>query len=116
MSGCQNETHPVFSPSPSPSPRTAPADAVLQSGDVPTGLEKCAISGSLDGYISAIELADLKLAARWSAQWAQLRSAGARAGAISIFAADTSACTAELGAVPSVKAMASLVIQFADAG
>jgi hypothetical protein len=116
LSACQNETHPVFSPSPSPTPRTAPSAAVLQSGDVPSGLEKCASSGTLDAYISSVELSDLKLAAQWGAEWAQLRSGGARAGAISIYAADTSACTAELGATPSVKALASVVIQFGDAG
>ena len=116
MTGCQNETHPVFSPSPIPSPRTAPTAAILQPGEVPDGLEKCALSGPLDTYISAVELSDLKLAARWAAQWAELRSEGAQAGAVSIYAADMSACTAELGATTSVKAVMSLVIQFADAG
>lgn len=116
MTACQNETHPVFSPSPIPSPRTAPSAAVLQSSDVPAGVEKCATTGSLDAYISAVELTDLKLAAQWGAEWAELRSAGARAGAISIYAADTSACTAELGATSSVKALASVVLQFGDAG
>ena len=114
ISACQNETHPVFSPSPIPTPRTAPSAAILQPNDVSAGLERCTLSGSLDSYISAVEASDLKLAARWGAAWAEMRSDGARGGAISIFAADTSACSAELGATTSTKAMASVVIQFGD--
>jgi hypothetical protein len=117
MTACQNETHPAFSPAPSPTPRTAPTAAILQDSDVPMDVAACPGSGSLDSYISNVELADLKLAAQWSAQWADLRSRGARAGAISIYAADTSiACSAELGATALVKALASVVIQFGDEG
>ena len=112
LAGCQNETHPVFSPSPNPTPRTAPAAAVLQPNEVPPGLTKCPASGSLDTYISAVELDDLRLAAQWSAQWAELRSRGARAGAISIYVDDPTACGDELGATTSTKAIASMVMQF----
>jgi hypothetical protein len=116
LASCQNETHPVFSPSPNPSPRAAPTAAVLQPNEVPAGLTKCPASGPLDSYISAVELSDLRLAAQWGAQWAELRSRGARAGAISIYADDTSACGDELAATTSAKAIASAVIEFAEVG
>ena len=116
LTACQNETHPVFSPSPSPSPRTAPSAAVLQASDVPSGLTKCASSGSLDAYISTVEVDDIRLSAQWAAQWAELRSNGAHAGAISIYAANSSACAVELGATTTVKALASVVIEFGDVG
>jgi hypothetical protein len=113
---CQNETHPASSPVPSPTPHLAPTAAILQSGDVPATISVCVGSGPLDVYLSVLDSADPKLAAQWSAQWVELRSHGARAGAISVYAANPSACKAELGATTSAKAVASVVIQFDDEG
>ncbi len=45
-----------------------------------------------------------------------MRKQGATEGAISVFAAGPSACSVELGATTSVKAMASFVARFADEG
>ena len=114
--GCQNETHPVSSPVPTPTPHTLPTAAILQSGDVPAGLSVCLGSGPMDVYLSVLENVDAALASRLTAEWSQLRAAGARAAAISTFAASPSACNAELGATTSVKAVSSFVAQFADEG
>ena len=113
---CQSETHAVFSPVPSPSPHTAPTAAILQSSDVPAGLNVCVGSGPIDVYLSVIAAADPTLSSRESDQWLQLRKQGATTGAISVFAANASACTAELGATTNVKAMTSFVAWFADEG
>ena len=116
LGACQNETHAVFSPVPSPSPHAAPTAAILQSADVPATVNPCIGSGPLDVYLSVLSNSDSALASRLSAEWDGLLSHGARAGAISVFAANPSACTAELGATTTVKSVASVVIQFGDEG
>jgi len=106
----------VVSPVPSPSPHTEATAAILQSGDVPAGLNVCLGSGPIDVYLSVLSNADADLAARESNYWQQLRTGGAIAGAISVFAANATACKAELGATTTVKAMTSIVFQFRDEG
>src|SRR5712692_382542 len=113
---CQSGTQPVVSPVPSPSPHTEATAAILQSGDVPAGLNVCLGSGPIDVYLSVLSNADADLAARESNYWQQLRTGGAIAGAISVFAANATACKAELGATTTVKAMTSIVFQFRDEG
>ena len=113
---CQNQPHPVSSPVPTPTPHTAPTAAILQSGDVPAGLNVCLGSGPIDVYLSVLSDADATLAARETTQWQALRELGAKTGAISLFTSDTSACKIEFGATGTVKAMASFVAQFADEG
>jgi hypothetical protein len=113
---CQSETHAVFSPSPSPSPHATATAAILQSSDVPAGLNVCIGSGPVDVFLSVLAGTDPTLASHESEQWLQLRSQGATAGAISVFAANPSACSAELGATTGVKAMTSFVARFADEG
>ena len=113
---CQNEPHPVVSPVPSPTPHTVPTAAILQSGDVPAGLNVCLGSGPIDVYLSVLADADATLAARETTQWQALRQLGAKGGAISLFTSDPSACKVEFGATGTVKAMASFVAQFADEG
>jgi hypothetical protein len=113
--GCQsNPPTPVASPS--PSPHTAPTDAVLQSSDVPAGLNACLGSGPIDVYLTTLAQSNANLAAQVGAQWAQLRAAGATSGAISLFTSTPAACNAELGATTSAKAMAAFVASFGDAG
>ena len=114
LTACQNETHPAFSPALTPTPHAAPTAAVLQSGDVPAGLTACAGSGPMDVYLSVLESSEPALAGRITDQWLGLLKIGASAGAISVFAADSSACKAELGTTTTTKAMASFVARFAD--
>ena len=113
---CQNETHAVFSPSPTPSPHTQPTVAVLQSSDVPAGLKVCPGSGPIDVYLTVLGQSDASLAGRDSDQWLQLRKEGALSGAISVFAAAPAACSAELGASATIKAVTSFVATFGDEG
>ncbi|HET9780300.1 MAG TPA: hypothetical protein VFR33_00845 [Candidatus Dormibacteraeota bacterium] len=113
---CQNETHAVFSPLPSPTPHTAPTAAILQSADVPAGLSVCVGSGPIDVYLSVLAITNPTLAANASGQWQALRALGAKAGAISVFTSDPSACKAEFAATTKVKAMSSFVAVFDDEG
>ena len=113
---CQNAAPPTPSPLPSPSPHTAPTASILQSGDVPAGLVVCLGSGPIDVYLTSLARSDAALAAGVAAQWQALRSGGAHDGAISLFAAGSSACGAELAATSSVKAITSFVAEFTDAG
>ena len=114
--GCQNETHAVFSPVPSPSPHAQPTQAILQSSDAPPGLVVCPGSGPIDVYLTVLVQSNASLAGSQAEQWLLLRSHGAESGAISVFAASPSACTAELGATTGVRALTSLVVRFPSAG
>ena len=106
----------MVSPIPSPTPHTSPTAAILQSTDIPAGLNPCLGSGPIDVYITSLAQSDAALAGRVGAQWEQLRIAGATAGAISLFTASPAACKAELGATSSIKSIASVVAVFDDPG
>jgi hypothetical protein len=116
LAACQNETHAVFSPSPTATPHTAPTAAILQSSDVPANLTVCQGSGPIDVYLSVLATTAPDLAARDTDYWSQLRAQGAVAGALSVFAADPSACKAELGATTNLKSVTSFVVQFGTEG
>jgi hypothetical protein len=116
VAGCQTAATPVASPQPSPTPHTAVATAVLQPGEVPAGLNPCPGSGPIAGYLANLAGGDPALASRVTGQWQQLRAEGAIDAAISLFAADPSACTAQLAATSTIQGAASLVAVFADEG
>jgi hypothetical protein len=111
--GCQTAAKPAASPVPSPTPHTAVAAAVLQAGEVPAGLNPCPNSGPIAAYLPNLDQA---LASRMTAQWQQLVAEGALDAAISLFAADSAACNAQLAATSNGKAAANLVVVFADEG
>jgi hypothetical protein len=113
---CQNAAAPVVTPSPRPSPHTTAIAAVLQSSEVPAGLNACPGSGPIGPYLLNLQAADPALATRVTAEWQQLQAEGAVDAAISLFAADPSACTAELGVNAATKAAAAFVAVFADEG
>ena len=116
LAACQSGTHPVSSPTaPSPTPSNLPTAAILQSADVPSGLNVCLGSGPIDVYIVSLAHADPALAARVGTQWQQLVVGGATGGAISLFTASPAACNAELGATSNVKSVTSFVAIFNDA-
>jgi hypothetical protein len=116
LMACQIGAQPAPTPTPvpSPTPHTAAVAAVLTASDVPSGLTACTATQTMDAYITS--LTDPVLAARTSDEWVQLKAAGAREAAISQFAADPAACTAELAATTKTRATASFVAAFADEG
>lgn len=113
---CQSAAQPVPSPIPSPSPHTAVADAVLQQGDVPGGLNPCAGSGPMDAYVTNLQSSQPALASRLNDEWQSLRTQGATGAAISLYTSDDSACSAELATVSRAKSTAAFVAVFADEG
>jgi hypothetical protein len=92
------------------------ATAVIQAGEVPGGLSICPGSGPIAGYLTTLQAGDAALAARLAAQWRQLQSKGATAAAITLYTYNPTACTAELAATSTTKALASFVAEFADEG
>jgi hypothetical protein len=115
---CQNPTQaaPTPSPSPIPTPHTAPTVAVLQSAEAPSGLSVCVGSGPVDVYLATLSSANAPFASSAASQWGELLQQGARDGAISIFAAGTSACGVELGSAAGTRAITSFVAEFGDEG
>ena len=116
LGACQNDSHAVFSPAPTATPHIAPTAAILQSNDVPKTFQACLGSGPIDVYLSVLATSAPDVASRATDYWSQLRSRGAVAGAISVFTANASACTAELGVTTAAKSVTSFVAQFADEG
>ena len=116
IAGCESRPVANVTPLPSVSPHTPAVQAVMQQTNVPTGLAPCADSGSFNAYITQIKAANASLGAAVAKQWSALQSAGAQDAAISIFAADPTACASELGASGQTRSAASFVVAFADAG
>jgi hypothetical protein len=116
LAGCQISSTPVAAPIVSPTPHTAAAAAALQPADVPVGLQPCPSSGPLAAYLTSLQTSNPTLAQRLSTQWQALKKAGAQDAAITLFAADPAACSAELAASGTVKSAASVVVRFADEG
>ena len=117
VAACQSIARPLASPTPtpSPSPHTAVADAVLQVGDIPSGLNLCSGSGPFDAYITNLQASQPALASSLNDEWQSLRTLGAVSAAISLYTSDNSACTAELAAAKP-KSAAAFVAMFRDEG
>jgi hypothetical protein len=115
VAACQNSAQAVPSPTPSPSPHTPVAEAVLQQGDVPSGLSPCTGSGPIDTYIASLQ-SQAALASRLTDEWQSLRTLGATSASISLFTSDVAACSAELAAASNAKSAAGFVAVFADEG
>jgi hypothetical protein len=120
LAACQTAPHAVLTAtptsSPSPTPHVTATAAILQPSEAPADLNVCLGSGPVDVYLTSLTQADATVGARASNQWRQLQSQGARNGAISLFAANASACSVELGATSTVRAVVSFVARFDDSG
>ena len=116
VAGCKTAATPVPTPEPSPTPHTPVTAAVLQPGEVPANLNPCTGSGPIATYLTGLATADPALATRMTGQWQQLRAGGALDAAISLFAADPTACTAQLAATSKIQAATSFAAVFTDEG
>ena len=117
VAACQSSAPAVVvSPSTSPSPHTVATDAVLQSAEIPAGLNPCLGSGPIEVYLTTLAQADANLGARVGAQWDELRLTGATSGAVSLFTSTAVACNAELATTSSAKSITAFVAVFSDAG
>ena len=115
LAACQISSTPVAAPVVSVNPHTAATAAVLQAGDV-AGLQACAGSGPIAGYLTYLRSVNASLADKHSAEWTQLKALGATDGAITLYASDPGACASEFAAVPSAKGETSIVVAFANEG
>ena len=113
---CQVASTPVAAPIVSPTPHTPATAAALQPAEAANGLEPCPNSGAMAAYLAGLRPSNPALAAKLSAEWATLQAAGADGAAVTLYAADPSACSAELAASGAVKSEASVVVAFADEG
>ena len=111
LTGCQIGGSPSPSPVASPTPHTPIAAAGLRASEAPGGLAACPGNGPLDKYILNLQATDPILAARLDSGWQLLEDHGATAAQISIFTADSAACSAELGTAKA-KSAASVVVAF----
>jgi len=111
LTGCEILGSSSPSPVASPSPHTPIADAGLKGSEAPGGLAACTSNGPLDKYILSLEATDPILAARLESGWQLLQDHGATAAQISIYAADSSACDAELG-TSKAKSAANVIVLF----
>jgi len=116
LAGCQVASTPVAAPIVSPTPHTPVANAALQASDVPADLKPCPASGPIAAYLATIRTSNPTLAQKLSAQWQALQKGGAQAAAITLFAADSAACSAELAATGTARSAASVVVIFGDEG
>lgn len=94
-------------------PPLDPARVVLQGDDIPADLQRCPGSGPVDGYLKALGARNPQARDAVEQGWKQLQAAGAAAGAIAVYAANSQACGGEPGAGPG-RTAASLVARFAD--
>jgi len=116
LAGCQVASAPVAAPIVSPTPHTPVANAALQSTDVPADLKPCPASGPIATYLTTINTSNPTLAQKLSAQWQALKRSGAQDAAVTLFAADPAACSAELAATGTTRSAASVVVSFGDEG
>src|SRR5258707_8881767 len=114
LAACQVSRTPVASALPTPTPHPPVMQTLLLTGDVPAGLNQCPGSGLFATYLGALKTANPSLAQKLGDAWQSLERSGARDGAIALYAADPSACSAELGASGTIKSAASLVIAVRD--
>jgi len=110
---CQVETGAQPPPSPSPFPRVAATDVALQPQDIPAAVPRCAISGPMAAYLAELKVSNPDLYSRLAQAWKDWQAAGARDGAVVVYA-EPAACASELGADSSSRAAASLVLVFRD--
>jgi hypothetical protein len=112
------QTAAVVTPSPTPvaAVHATVTQTVLQQIDVPSGLAACATSGAFSAYVAAVQTADPATGSSVTQGWKDLQREGAQQAQISLFSANPSACTAELGASGTIKSAASLVVAFGDEG
>ena len=67
-------------------------------------------------YLTTIKTSNPTLAQKLSAQWQALKQSGAQDAAITLFAADPAACSAELAATGTARSAASVVVIFGEEG
>jgi hypothetical protein len=97
------------------------AEAAVQPGDLPSGLQKCDVSGAIDSFLNTIATRDPKTYATDRAEWAVAKQDGAIAAEIVLYSDSTIDCDAIHNATgsgdiasPKAPLVVSVSIQFKD--
>jgi hypothetical protein len=90
-----------------------PQQVAVGSGEVPGDLQRCPGSGGLDRYLSQLKPRNEAAYQALRDGWLQLQKEGAKSGAITLYAANTSGCTARLGTATG-RSVVNLVVAFPD--
>jgi hypothetical protein len=95
------------------------ANIAVQTGDLPSGMVKCDLSGDIEKYISAEQSTDPKTAKATKADWDEAQKNGATAAYVSLFSDSTAQCAALKKASTDITAtthplVVNFVIQFTD--
>jgi hypothetical protein len=88
-----------------------PSHVALQRSDLPADLAPCAISGSIDRYLTVLAVKDSHGYATIHDGWRQLQAAGAVAGAMTVYSSAPQDCEREPGAGAG-RSAATLVARF----
>jgi hypothetical protein len=100
---------------------TAPtaSSVSVQSGDLPSGMVKCDLSGSIDSFLAKEKTQDPTSYSSLQTEWADAKSKGATSAYTAFYADTTSYCTAiksnatDIGSA-SYKLVVNFVVQFKD--
>src|SRR2546422_7001986 len=79
-------------------PPVDPGQIALQRTDVPSDLQRCPGSGSIDRYLKQLALQDPDGHAKIRQGWRRLQTAGAVQGAVTVYSAAPGDCLKEPGA------------------
>ena len=96
------------------------ASVAMQAGDLPSGMQKCAVSGDIDSYLNSIKAKDTSAYTTTKAEWDAAKKSGATAGEVVFFADSAANCKAlesNTSGVTSAtyKLAVNFVLQFKDA-
>ncbi|HEV2035790.1 MAG TPA: hypothetical protein VGU71_16615 [Candidatus Dormibacteraeota bacterium] len=96
------------------------ASVAMQTGDLPSGMKKCDVSGDIDSYLNSIKTKDPSAYATTKAEWDAAKKSGATAGEVVFFADTTANCKALASNSSGVssatyKLVVNFVLQFKDA-
>lgn len=96
-------------------PSVAPVQIGLQQGDLPQTLVRCPTSGDLNAYLRSPRPNQQAAHDELLGAWQDLQHHGASRAALTVYAAQQTACGARLGAGEGVS-VSSLVVEFQDDG
>lgn len=95
------------------------SSVAVQSGDLPSGMIKCNITGSIDDFVKAEQTPDPNTAKTISDYWTDAKSNGAKAAYVALYADSASRCAdiknpqTDVGTA-TYKLVVNFVVQFKD--
>jgi hypothetical protein len=101
-----------------PSPGATVSSVSLQPGDLPSGMQKCELSGDIDSYLAKSKTSNPSAYTSTKASWMDAQTKGATAAYLSFYSDSSAHCAAlQSTSNPSSvnnKAVIGIVLQFKD--